>query len=101
MASRMVLCPAHSDRDRLRGRSGGRPSLRGPSAGRKAHSEEAHWLVTVVAFASIVAVLGGIAGGVLRAGGWAMFIGGLIQGDCTISHAPTALFRDSFRPSRR
>jgi hypothetical protein len=34
--------------------------------------------VRVVAFASIVAVLGGIAGGVLSASSWAMFTGGLI-----------------------
>jgi hypothetical protein len=40
--------------------------------------EEASWFVGVVAFASIVAVLGGIAGGVLRASGWAMFAGGII-----------------------
>ncbi len=40
--------------------------------------EEANWFVGVVAFASIVAVLGGIAGGVLRASGWAMFAGGII-----------------------
>jgi hypothetical protein len=40
--------------------------------------EAANWFVGVVAFASIVAVLGGIAGGVLRASGWAMFAGGII-----------------------
>ncbi len=40
--------------------------------------EERTWLVQVATFASIVAVLGGIAGGVLRASGWAMFAGGLI-----------------------
>jgi hypothetical protein len=40
--------------------------------------EEATWLETVLTFASIVAVLGGIAGGILRASGWAIFAGGLI-----------------------
>jgi len=40
--------------------------------------EEANWHVRVAAFAGIVAVLGGIASGVLRASGWAMFVGGLI-----------------------
>jgi hypothetical protein len=40
--------------------------------------EEANWFVGVVAFASIVAVLGGIVGGVLRASGWAMFAGRII-----------------------
>jgi hypothetical protein len=40
--------------------------------------EEANWFERVVEFACIVAVLGGIAGGVLSASGWAMFAGGLI-----------------------
>ncbi len=40
--------------------------------------EEANWFGGVVAFASIVAVLGGIASGVLRPSGWAMFVGGII-----------------------
>jgi hypothetical protein len=40
--------------------------------------EEANWFVGDLAFASIVAVLGGIAGGVLRASDWAMFAGGII-----------------------
>src|SRR5262249_47314329 len=40
--------------------------------------EEANWSVRVAALASIVAVLSGIAGRVLRASGWAMFAGGLI-----------------------
>ena len=40
--------------------------------------EEADWSWRVAAFAGIVAVLGGIAGGILRASGWAMFAGGLI-----------------------
>jgi hypothetical protein len=40
--------------------------------------EEANWFERVVEFACIVAVLGGIAGGVLSASAWAMFAGGLI-----------------------
>ena len=40
--------------------------------------EEANWFVRVVAFAGIVAVLGGIAAGMLKASGWAMLAGGLI-----------------------
>lgn len=39
--------------------------------------EEANWTVRVVGFASIVAVLGGLAGGTLKASGWAMLAGGL------------------------
>jgi uncharacterized membrane protein (UPF0136 family) len=40
--------------------------------------EERIWLVQAATFSSIVAVLGGIAGGVLRASGWTMLAGGLI-----------------------
>lgn len=40
--------------------------------------EEATWFLSLVEFAGIVAVLGGIAGGVLRPSGWAMFAGGIV-----------------------
>lgn len=40
--------------------------------------EKANEFVTVVGFAIVVAVLGGIAGGVLRASGWAMFAGAIV-----------------------
>jgi hypothetical protein len=40
--------------------------------------EEANEFVTVVGLASIVAILGGITGGVLRASGWAMFAGAIV-----------------------
>jgi hypothetical protein len=40
--------------------------------------EDANEFVTVLACASIVAILGGIAGGVLSASGWAMFAGAIV-----------------------